>query len=186
MSRASWVPFEEHVYRLLLTRHVPKADAKTIASEVVDACGHYLNRLKDEVVGVTLSDVGRSLNRTASLADELRTLLEGTSSIFSQHWTPEDRTALIAALTKLSVAAQTLGPTFRPKPGIKPDFRRHSLEENIGWVLMRHGVAPTKAKAGTFALVLEQVHHAVGIPERDVHKSVRRAHSALKRAQKAG
>ena len=44
MSRASWSPFEETLQHLLVSRDVVKADARAIASDVVDECGRFLIR----------------------------------------------------------------------------------------------------------------------------------------------
>ena len=128
------------------------------------------------------------MKRAAAVAETLLTLLESQPTSIRPDWTREDRDDLLPRLKKLIEAAQTRDQTlsfpFRPRQGRKPDVQRHALEDNIALVLLRNGVTPTKAKAGTFALVLEQVHSAVGISERDVHKSVRRAHGALMRAKK--
>jgi hypothetical protein len=42
----------------------------------------------------------------------------------------------------------------------------------------------TTARTGVLAIVLEQVHAAVGIEERDVHRSVRRVCSAVNRLKR--
>jgi len=99
-------------------------------------------------------------------------------------WTKQDRDDLDARLQKLIENAQDGSRHLSRKRGARPDWRRHQLEENIAALLMRYGVKPTTAKAGTFALVLELVHYAVGISERDVHKSVRRVVGARKRELK--
>jgi hypothetical protein len=188
VSRASWLPLEDGLRRLLVARDVSKAGAQAIASEIVDACGHYLVRLKFEVVPFAtrraLGDFRLFLNRAASVAEELRTLLERQPTSVRPYWTREDRDDLQLHLKKLIEATQTYDQRLRPGP--KPDFKRHGLEDTVALVLLRNGVTPTTAKTGTFALVLEQVHSTVGIHERDVHKSVRRAHDALMRAKTVG
>jgi hypothetical protein len=55
------------------------------------------------------------------------------------------------------------------------DWVRADLEENIGVALCRAGVIPTKARAGTYARLLEQAHAAVELNPVDVHRSVRQA-----------
>jgi hypothetical protein len=168
-------------------RDVAKADARAIATEVVDACAHFLVRRKFEVVNVGRFAENRPfLNRAAAVAETLRALLEVQPTGVRRYWTLEDRDDLLPRLKKLIEAAQTCDQRLlRQKRGRRPDVQRHALEDTIALVLLRNGVTPTKAKTGTFALVLEQVHSAVGISERDVHKSVRRAHDALMRAKQA-
>jgi hypothetical protein len=165
---------------------VSAAAAKAVAILVREECCRYLWRQRFEVVNITSFIESRDdLVGAASIASKLLTVLKRRpmgSRIGG--WGQEESDDLTARLETLCTVAAKWKMVLRRGRG-RPvaDFRRHTLEENIAAVLMRDDVTVTKAKAGTFALVLEQVHSAVGISERDVHKSVRRAHSALKKAQ---
>jgi hypothetical protein len=158
-----------------------------VAGEVVEACNHYLVTPQMFVDAVTVvPDLRAFLEQAGAQANSLYGTLARSTTW--PGFTATDRADLRAALAKLSSAARDFQARMaaRGRKGRRPDYHRHALENAVATTLQRRGIRPTTAKDGTFALVLEQVHHAVGISERDVTKSVRRAHSALMRAQKAG
>ena len=194
MSRASWLPFERDVSRLLVSRGVPADSAKAIADEVVIACAHYLIGQRHtsprvtEPIQILNGVMGRFRSAVKVLpnaVDDLRTALTSVPTNVRWGFTTEDRADLECRLQKLIADADAAYRLRAPRPGRRLNVYRHRLEQSIGLALRRNGVRPTTAKAGTFARILEQVHHAVGISERDVHKSVRRACSALKNGDKS-
>lgn len=191
MSRASWASFEDELRQLLKKRDVPKSTAKAIAYDIVSECGRYLNSVKFEYGNVDASTIAKFddfhafLRCVVPTAEKFRSLLNGYPTTIRWDWTPQNAGDLDVRLQKLIADAKRARDVWRRRRGAPPDRRRHHLEESVGDILERHGVETTTAPAGTFGLVIQQVHYAVGISERDVHKSVRRAHNALKKASKA-
>ena len=111
-------------------------------------------------------------------AGSLRESLEQFRSTIAGRWTADDRAVLLAHLDRLQSAARAVPQVHR---GPKPDRGRQVLEDSVADIIARHGIRPTIAKSGTFALLLEQVHAAVGISQRDVTKAVRRSIGRAKR-----
>jgi hypothetical protein len=184
VSRASWTPFQKDLQRLLTARGVPTTAGRSISEEIVNACGEYIIRIRFERVTGPANKVltfRTGLKRVPLLADELRAALSALPRNIRWEWTSADAADFEARLQRLSDAARAADDRWRPARGRRPDHHRHHLENRVALALQRNGVAATAAKSGVFALLLEQVHCAVGISERDVHKSVRRACRAVKR-----
>jgi hypothetical protein len=175
VSKASWAPFVSELTALLTHRRVPREAAVVIASEIRDVCGDFLSARRFagpeydfQSPAETVLKLRKFLRAVAMRSIELRKLLQ-TSPQFK--WSD---TELVAKLDQTASSARAAEQRLGRR-GRTPDWHRHHLEDAVARILRQHSVRITTARSGTFALLLEQVHSAAGISERDVHKSVRRA-----------
>lgn len=194
-SRASWEPFEEAIRRILLVQKrkpVSDASAKAIAREITDECGRYILTIRWGYGNLGASTIAGLDNFRTFMAnvvpatEKFRTFLKTCPTLVSWGWTKQDRDDLDARLQKLVEEAGRTGKHWLGrKKGAPVDGNRHILEDSVARILVDHGVQPKTTADGTFARILQHVHDAVGIPERETHKSARRAISALKKTRKA-
>ena len=182
----SWTDFRKHVVYLLEARRVPAAVGIEAAKELQAVCHSYLFQ-KRSSPRQALEQHLAWLTQIDSAADVLFSRISSTSSVSTfTGWTAADREALLTGLARLIAAARTSRRKHRAKRGPKGDRELRNLADGVAIALARHGIMPTTAKTGTFARVLEEVHAACGVPERDVHKSVRSACDRLSRSALIG
>src|SRR5262249_24827459 len=141
-----------------------------VAREVVSECASYILRLRFSVSGARDNALARHrafLKKAAVTASKLKALLGAKGGYADLRY----------QLDKLLSDADR----FKPRRGAPADLSRQDLYDNLVLLLHRHGIEPSTARAGILARLIEQVHAAVGIPERDVQKAIR---GALARTRK--
>jgi hypothetical protein len=170
---SGWSEFRDIIKRLLVSRGVAPDTATRAAKDLQVHCQRYQHCVAFPVPPLFAQFLQR-LEATASVASELYPHISELSSTFTG-WTRSDRDELLKQLARFVAAARDFRRTHRPRRGHPAAVDRRNLADGVLDTLRSHGISVTKARTGTFALVLEQVHAAVCIPEGDVHKAVRTA-----------
>jgi hypothetical protein len=170
---SGWSEFRETTRRLLVSRGVESDTASRAAKDLQSHCQQYQYYVAFPVPPLFAQFLHR-LEATESVASELYPHISELSSTFTG-WTRSDRDELLKQLARFVAAARDFRRRNRPRRGRPADVNRCNLADGVLDTLRLYGISATKARTGTFALVLEQVHAAVCIPERDVHKAVRAA-----------
>jgi hypothetical protein len=175
----TWAHFGNYIESLLTARGVPRDVAAKIATEIQGHCHRFLF-YKEHPPRLPGLD---ALVAAEPLAVKLHQKIQ--LGVSMPRWSRADRDELMKHLARFVAAVHTLQQgSPRHRRGPKGDPWRRDLEDAIAKTLIEHNVRVTKAKSGTFARVLEEVHAVVGISERGVEKAVRSACDRVSRASR--
>jgi hypothetical protein len=168
---SGWSEFRGVIRDLLLSRGVVAKSATLAADDLQAHCQTYLF-YRAFPPAAALTQMRERLQAADTLASTLYPHIRELATFTG--WTRGDRDALVTLLARFVAAAHRF-PRPRPRRGRPADINLRNLADGVAETLLSHGIAVTKARTGTFALVLEQVDAVVGLPDRDVHKAVRTA-----------
>jgi hypothetical protein len=185
----NWRELNNDLCRILRSRRVTKGTAVSAAGAIVDLCRDHLlfveyarscppDRATLDLLK-SLHDADRLASKLSQFLGHHRAGVRVLTSNGFRYWTDRERTSLLMELENLSTVARLFVTKYKPGRGRRADRHRNDFELAVARCLQECGITPTTARSGTFARVLERVHVDVGVSERDVHKSVRKACAAL-------